>query len=111
LVGHNLARHFEPRGEHALEKPLGCSLVATLLLQDIEFGTVLVNGAPRQVRLAAQHHKHFVKVPGRTGLATRRLNAMREARTELLTPAPNRLVPTGLPSWRNSRQRRARTVT
>jgi hypothetical protein len=53
---------------------------------------LLVNGAPQQVGLAAQHHKHFVKVLGRTWLATRRLNAMREARTEIVTPAPNRLA-------------------
>jgi len=38
LVGHDLAGHFGTRGQHALEKPLGCSLVATLLQQNIKLG-------------------------------------------------------------------------
>jgi hypothetical protein len=33
LVGHDLAWHIGRRGKHALEKALGCSLIATLLQQ------------------------------------------------------------------------------
>lgn len=40
----------------------GC-LVSTRLQQDIEFGTVLIDGAPQQVRLSSQRHKHFIEVP------------------------------------------------
>jgi hypothetical protein len=43
LVGHDLARRFGTRGQQALEKPLGGSLVATLLQQDIELGAVLID--------------------------------------------------------------------
>ena len=85
-------KHFGKRGEHALEKPLSYSLVATLLQKDIEFLTVLINCSPQQVRFAAQRYKYFVEMPSRTGLATRRLSAMREVRTESVTSAPNRFV-------------------
>ena len=92
LIGHDLARPFGTSGEHTLEKSLGCCLVATLLQQDIEFGTVLINRSPQQIRLAAQRNKHFVEVLGRARLATRSLNAMREARAEFVAPAPDRFV-------------------
>jgi hypothetical protein len=91
LVGHNLARHFGTGGEHALEKSLGRSLVATLLQQDI-FGTVLINCAPQLVGLAAQCHKYFVGMPGRSGLMMSGLKAMREALTEFVSLAQSRFV-------------------
>jgi hypothetical protein len=47
LVGDDLARHFRTSRQCALKKPLGCSLVATLLQQDIEFGAVLIGGSPQ----------------------------------------------------------------
>ena len=46
LVGHDLARHVMTRGQHPLEKPLGCSRVATLLQQDIEFRAMLIDCSP-----------------------------------------------------------------
>ncbi len=46
LVSHDLARHVVTRGQHALEKLLGCSRVATLLQQDIEFRAMLVDCSP-----------------------------------------------------------------
>jgi hypothetical protein len=82
LVGHDLAWHIGRRGKHALEKALGCSLIATLLQQDIEFGAVLIDCSPQQIRLAAQRHKHLVQMPCGAGLATRSFHAMREARAE-----------------------------
>lgn len=46
LLGHDLARCLSTRGKHGLEKPLRCGLVAALPQQDIEFITVLIDGAP-----------------------------------------------------------------
>lgn len=89
LIRHDLAWPFGTSGKHALEKALGCRLVATLLQQDIEFGTVLINCTPQQIRLAAQRNKHFVEMPGGTRLATRSLDAMGEARAEFVAPAPD----------------------
>jgi len=80
------------RGKHALEKPLRCCLVATLLQQDIEFGTVLINCLPQQIRLAAQGHKHFVQMPCGAGLAASGLHAMGKARAKFVAAAPNRFV-------------------
>jgi len=80
----DLARPLGTSGEHALEKPLCCGVVATLLKQDIEIGAVLIDGSPQQIRLAAQRHEHFVQMPCGPGRAARHLDAMREARAKLV---------------------------
>ena len=45
---------------------------------------MLIHCSPKQIRLAAQRHKHFVQMPCGAGLATRSFHAMREARAELV---------------------------
>jgi hypothetical protein len=50
---------------------------------------MLINCTPQQIRLAAQRNKHFVEMPGGTRLATRSLDAMREARAKFVAPAPD----------------------
>jgi hypothetical protein len=42
------------------KEALCCGLVATLLHQHIEFGAVLVDRPPQQIRLTAQRHEHLV---------------------------------------------------
>jgi hypothetical protein len=79
------------RGEYVCEETLRGSLVAKLLQQDVEFGTVLIDGAPQHVRLAAQRQEHFVQVPRTAWLAASRLD-LREARAKLVAPAADRLV-------------------
>ena len=75
------------RQSNALEKALDCSLIAMLLQQDIEFGTVLIDCSPQQISLATQRDEHLVEVPRATRLTSRRVHAMREARAELVAPA------------------------
>jgi hypothetical protein len=53
---------------------------------------VLIDGAPQQVRLSAQRHKYFVKVPRGAGPATRRFRTVCETRTEFIAPASDRFV-------------------
>ena len=53
---------------------------------------MLIDGAPQEVRLAAQRHKDFVKVPCGAGLATRRFHTACEARTEFIAPASDRFI-------------------
>jgi hypothetical protein len=53
---------------------------------------VLTDGAPQQVRLAAQRHKYFVKMSCGAWLATCRFHTVREARTRLIAPASDRFV-------------------
>src|SRR5690606_3674979 len=60
--------------------------------KDVEFGAMLVDGTPQQVRLTAQRHEHLVQMPGRARLAARGFGAMRKARAELVAPASDRLV-------------------
>jgi hypothetical protein len=92
LIGHDLARCLGTGGQHALEKPLGCCLIATLLKQNIKLGVVLIDGSPQQIRLVAQRYKDLVQMPCGAGLATRSLDAMREARVKFIAPTPNRLI-------------------
>ncbi|MGF6978231.1 hypothetical protein QFZ94_006746 [Paraburkholderia sp. JPY465] len=53
---------------------------------------MLIDGAPQLVRLTAQRHKYFVKVPCGAGLATRRFHTVCEARAKLIAPASYRFV-------------------
>jgi hypothetical protein len=64
----------------------------------MELGTVLIDGAPQQVRLAAQRHKCFVKVPCGAGPVASRLDATREAHTELIAPASDRFATDDTPT-------------
>src|ERR1700686_4835883 len=87
-------------GSTRLKKTFCSSLVAPLLQQNVEFGAVLIDCTPQQIRFAAQCDEHFVKMP-------------RAVFTRRAKPAPNlshqhRIVPTGLLSGQTSRSRRAR---
>jgi hypothetical protein len=62
-MGHDRARSRGIGGQHALEKPLGCSLIATLLKQNIKLGAVLIDRSPQQIRLVAQRHEDIVQMP------------------------------------------------
>jgi hypothetical protein len=68
------------------------SLVATLLHQHVEFGTMPVDRAPQQLRLAAQRHEHLVQMPCAARLAPRRLGATDESSAEFLALAADRLA-------------------
>ena len=59
---------------------------------------MLIDGAPQQVRLAAQRHKYFVKVPRGAGPATRRFHTVCEASTELIAPASDRFIADNSPA-------------
>lgn len=52
LVRDDPARRFGTGGQHALEEPFRCCLIALFLQQDVEFGAVLIDRSP-QLRLAA----------------------------------------------------------
>ena len=91
LIGDDLAR-LRVRAQHTLEEPLGCGLVAPLLQQDVEFGAVLVDRTPQQVRFATQRDEHLVEVPRATRLASRCFYPMRKALTKLVTPASDRFI-------------------
>jgi hypothetical protein len=63
LVDDDAARTIGTRGEHVLEGTLRGSFVAKRFQQDVEYGPVLIDGAPQHVWLAAQHDRHFVDLP------------------------------------------------
>ncbi|CAE6879678.1 hypothetical protein R69749_06962 [Paraburkholderia domus] len=60
--------------------------------RNIEFGTVLIDRSPQQVWFASQCDGHLVGIPRTDGLASHRFLPVSEARTELGTPASDRLV-------------------
>src|SRR5882762_2660535 len=91
LIGDDLAR-YRARTQHALEEAYRGGLVAPLLHQDVEFGAMLVDRTPQQVRFASQRDEHLVEVPRATRLASRRFHPVSKALTELVAPALDRLV-------------------
>lgn len=85
LISDDPARH-RARTQHTFEEAFGSSFVAPLLQQDVEFGAMLVDRTPQQVRFATQRDEHLVEVPRATRLASHRFHSMSEALTELVTP-------------------------
>jgi hypothetical protein len=53
---------------------------------------MLTDRTPQQVRFASQRDEHLVEVPRATGLASRGFNSVSKALTELVAPAPDRIV-------------------
>lgn len=92
LVSDDLVRHLRTGREYAFEEPFCRGLVTPLLQQDIKFGAVLIDCTPRRIRLAAQRNEHFVEVPDTAWLAADSLDAMCEARAELVATATDRLI-------------------
>ncbi len=79
-------------GQHAVEEALCCGLIAMFLQQDVEFGDVLVDCPPEQIRLTAQRNEDFVQMPCAPRLAAGNFDAMCEAHAEFVAPAADRLV-------------------
>ncbi|MGF6292622.1 hypothetical protein QFZ98_004483 [Paraburkholderia youngii] len=92
LIGDNPSWRVGTGGQHAVEEALCCGLIAMFLQQDVEFGAVLVDCPPEQIRLTAQRNEDFVKMPCAPRLAASSLDAMCEARAEFVAPAADRLV-------------------
>src|SRR5471032_334298 len=91
LIRDNLARHWT-RAQHTLEEAFGGGLVAPLLYQDVEFGTMLVHRTPQQVRFATQGDEHLIEVPGATRLASRCFHPVSKALAKLVAPTSDRLI-------------------
>lgn len=70
--------------QRALEAAFTRSLVAPLLQQDVELGTVLIDGPPQQRGLAMQRHEHLIKMPSAAGLAPRDLDPVEKLAPSLL---------------------------
>jgi hypothetical protein len=63
-----------------------------LFHRDVQFGAVLVDRSPQQVRLASKRNEHLVEVPRATRPAARGFHPMSEALAKLVAPASDRLV-------------------
>jgi hypothetical protein len=62
------------------------------LHQHVEFGAMLVDCTPHQIRLAAQRHEHIVQMPGTARLPPHRLRALSEFSAEFVAPETDRFV-------------------
>jgi hypothetical protein len=60
--------------------------------QDAEFGAMLVDRTPQQVRFATQRDEHLVEAPSATRLASRRFDPVSEALAKLIARASDCLV-------------------
>ncbi|MGF6961188.1 hypothetical protein QFZ97_007144 [Paraburkholderia youngii] len=88
LLGANPSWRVGTGGQHAVEEGLCCGLIATFLQRDVEFGAVLVDRPPEQIRLtAAQRNEDFVKMPCAARFAASSFDETCEARAEFVAPA------------------------
>ena len=49
--------------KHPMQETLGGCLIATLLDQDIQYNSVLIDGSPQPVALATDLQRHLVQMP------------------------------------------------
>jgi hypothetical protein len=69
----------------------GCA-VSTILHQNVEHDTVLVDRAPQIMQHAADADEHLIKVPGIAGLRPSRAQPTGEVSPELQAPMPDAFV-------------------
>jgi hypothetical protein len=62
------------------------------LHQHIEFGTMLVDCSPQQIRPAAQRHEHLVQMPSAARPGPRRFCVAGEFSAKFVAPATDRFV-------------------
>jgi hypothetical protein len=74
------------------EEALGSPLVLAALHEDIEYVSVLVNGAPEMLTLALYRHRDLLKKPAVTARSASLSEAPRVVETECDAPLPDRFV-------------------
>ena len=92
LVRHEHAGHVPQTLEQLPEEALRRFGIPAALHQDVEHGTVLVDGAPEVVPLAADSEEHLIEMPLVPGSRPTPAQPVGEALRELQAPAPDRLV-------------------
>ena len=63
LVGDHYPRLGALSVKHPMQETLGGCLIATLLDQDVQYNSVLIDGSPQPVALATDLQRHLVQMP------------------------------------------------
>jgi len=92
LVGDHNPRLGPGCGEYTPQEGFGGALITSLLNQDVEDDTVLIDCPPQPVALAFDLQLHLVQVPFVAHLGTSSAQSRGVARAELRALGPDRLV-------------------
>jgi hypothetical protein len=78
--------------QQALEETLGGRGVSTILYQNVEYHSVLVDCAPQIVQHATDADEHLIKMLGIAGLRSSPTQPLGEVGTKLQAPMPDALM-------------------
>ncbi len=78
--------------KHLKQKAFSSCLITPLLDKDVEYDSVLIDGAPQPVALPADLERHLVQMPLVAGTCTPTTESRGVARAELRAPCPDGLV-------------------
>ncbi len=92
LVGDKAPRRFALPFQDLAKEALGSLGIPPTLHQNIEYGTILVDGPPEIVGLSLDSDEHFVGVPMITELSFLAFEAPLIATAELQAPTADRLI-------------------
>lgn len=92
FVGDHHARCYALLLEQLPQQALGSLCIPAALDQDIEHGSVLVDGAPQPMLLASDADHNLIKMPFVSGCGQTPADPIGKALAELERPLPHRLV-------------------
>jgi hypothetical protein len=78
--------------EQLLEQAFGCFGIAAALNQDIEHGSVLIDGPPQPMLLAGDADRNLIKMPFVSGYGQAPADLIGKALAKLQRPLPHRLM-------------------
>jgi hypothetical protein len=101
LIGDNYPRRDTIlRVEHTMQEPLYGVLVPSTLNQDVQHGSLLVDGTPQPVPMLVDRESHFVHVPLVASSRMAPTKLARQQWAELAAPQPDGLVTDLDPTFR-----------
>jgi hypothetical protein len=92
LVGDNPVRLLALTAQQFTKEPLGCTLIAVRLQQNIDDITILIHGTSKILLPAVDSDEEFVQIPGITGATLFLLQTSSIVGSQFLAPAPDGFV-------------------
>ena len=92
LVGDDPEWLLALTAQQSAKEPLGCTLIAARLQQNIEDITVLIHGTPKILLLAVDSDEEFVQIPGITEASLFSLKTSGIVGSEFPAPPPDGFV-------------------
>jgi hypothetical protein len=68
--------------QQSAKEPLGCTLIAARLQQNIDHITILIHGTPKILLLAVDSDEEFVQIPGVTEASLSLANSKSDVKSE-----------------------------